>query len=164
MEQYHEILVSYSDYLTAKQEGNMLSDEQFLSKIEALKSENKNVKTLIEYLDREKSVEMREKMITLNTKKPIERVSIPTVPTQSVEQPTPVTPEPIIQEVVPMPIPEIAVQPMVEEPVMNQAKPKIFQKTKPTNRIAGFIDALTLAWISGMVGGALFTIMLVIIS
>lgn len=151
MEQYHEILVSYSDYLTAKEEGIMPSDEQLLSKIEALKAEDDNVKTLIEYLDREKNATMREKMITLNTKRPIERVTTPSI-------------QPVVQESVPMPIPEIVVQQAVEEPVMKQVKPKVFQKTKSTNKIAGFIDALTLAWISGMVGGAFFTIMLVIIS
>lgn len=166
MEVYYDLLVNYSNLLShSSNELELLELEKRLMTIE-----NDNLKKLVQYLKKEKNEVVRMHMIKLNTsKKEMITSSDETLIDDKKSLMEKVDKFYHFPELLDMlPLEEQAYyQKLVDEyatTIEAKKQPtKVYRletENRFSNRIAGYIDALSLAWISGLVGGSFLTIVL----
>lgn len=189
MQQYYEILIKYSS-LRDKTGPLSMEDNQFLLGVNNLASTDSNLKTMISFLERENNPVLRKKVIDINaaSKKlketnlskddfDIENVNGERV--IIVHEKEPLRRNQILAQVQGIEqyylYPELLerLSPYEREKCNNllnlykskiKEPEKVLEKVKPSNKIAGYIDALMIGWFTGLTGSIIFSIMLYILS
>ncbi len=189
MQQYYEILIKYSS-LRDKTGPLSMEDNQFLLGVNNLASTDSNLKTMLSFLERENNPVLRKKVIDINaaSKKlketnlskddfDIENVNGEMV--IIVHEKEPLRRNQILAQVQGIEqyylYPELLerLSPYEREKCNNllnlykskiKEPEKVLEKVKPSNKIAGYIDALMIGWFTGLTGSIIFSIMLYILS
>lgn len=190
MQQYYEMLVKYSS-LKDKKSPLTIEENQFLADVNKLVSENSDLKVMISFLEREKNPILRKKIIDINTLKNKEKeVSLSAMDFDIemvdgerviiVHEKDPIKRGQLLAQIQGIeqyylypellkrlsPIEEERCKKLVDIYKSKITEPvKVKQKiSKPSSKIAGYIDALMMGWFTGLVGSITFSIMLYILS